>query len=100
MMSEICRLQANSQIVFQAGKGLELANHHGSVNQNKEQKITTRLKIHNKASYDQAVQDVYDPSVCDVSEVLQGRRLSEAAPRLQMKQAAMPTQWWKRSRVY
>jgi hypothetical protein len=47
------------------------------VNQNQEQKITILLKIHNKASYDQAVQDMYDPRVCDVSEVLQGHGLSE-----------------------
>jgi hypothetical protein len=31
------------------------------VNQNQEQKITILLKIHNKASYDRAVQDMYDP---------------------------------------
>lgn len=52
MISEICCLQGNSQVVSQAGKGLELAN-------------------------DQAVQDMYDPRVRDVSEVLQGRGLSE-----------------------
>jgi hypothetical protein len=76
-ISEICCLQGNSEIVSQAGKGLELANDQGPVNQNQEQKITILLKIHNKASYDQAVQDMYDRRVCDVSEVLQGRGLSE-----------------------
>jgi hypothetical protein len=77
MISEICCPQGNSQIVSQAGKGLELANDQGPVNQNQEQKIRILLKIHNKASYDQAVQDMYDPRVGDVSEVLQGRGLSE-----------------------
>jgi hypothetical protein len=76
-ISEICCLQGNSHIVSQAGKGLELANDQGPVNQNQEQKITILLKIHNKASYDQAVQDIYDPRVSNVSEVLQGRGLSE-----------------------
>jgi hypothetical protein len=47
------------------------------VNQNQEQKITILPKIHDKATYDQAVQDMYDPRVCDVSEVLQGHGLSE-----------------------
>jgi hypothetical protein len=46
------------------------------VNQNQEQKIRILLKIHNKAAYDQAVQDMFDPRVSDVSEVLQGRGLS------------------------
>jgi hypothetical protein len=58
---EICCLQGNSQIVSQAGKGLELANDQGPVNQNQEQKITILLTIHNKASNDQAVQDMYGP---------------------------------------
>ena len=70
-------MHGNSQIVSQAGKGLELASDQGPGNQNQEQKITILLKIHNKASYDQAVQDMYDPRVSDVSEVLQGRGLSE-----------------------
>jgi hypothetical protein len=52
MISEICCQQPNSQIVSLAGQGLEL-------------------------SYDQAVQDMYDPGVSDVSEVLQGRGLSD-----------------------
>jgi hypothetical protein len=103
MISEICCLQGNSQIVSQAGKGLELANDQGPVNQNQEQKIRILLKIHNMASYDQAVQDMYDPRFCDVSEVLQGRGFLKYAPRratastnrppdqLQMKRAAMPT---------
>ena len=56
---------------------MELANDQGPVNQNQEQKITILLKIHNMAAYDQAVQDMCDPRVCDVSEVLQGRGLSE-----------------------
>jgi hypothetical protein len=47
------------------------------VNQSQEQKITILLKIHNQASYGQAEQDMYDPGVCDVSGVLQGRGLSE-----------------------
>jgi hypothetical protein len=34
MISEICCLHGNSQIVSQAGKGLELANDQGPVNQN------------------------------------------------------------------
>jgi hypothetical protein len=59
------------------------------VNQNQEQKITILLKIHNKASYDQAVQDMYDPRVCDVSEVLQGRGLSEV--RKEKRRAAAST---------
>jgi len=96
-------LPARSQIVSQAGKGLELANDQGPGNQNQEQKITILLKIHNKASYDQAVQDMYDPRVSDVSEVLQGRGLSEVRTEksysvdkpdtrsTQMKRAAMPT---------
>jgi hypothetical protein len=75
-MSEICCLQGNSQSSVKQAKVWELAN-KGTVNQNQEQKITILLKIHNKASYDQAVQDMYDPRVCDVSEVLQGRGLSE-----------------------
>jgi hypothetical protein len=76
-ISEICCLQGNRQIVSQAGKGLELANHQGPGNQNQEHKITILQKIHHQASYDQAVQDMYDPRVSDVSEVLQGRGLSE-----------------------
>jgi hypothetical protein len=100
MISEICCLQGNSQIVSQAGKGLEVANDQGPVNQNQEQKITIVVKIRNKASYDRAVQDTYDPKVRDVSEVLQGRGLLKYAPRratastnrtpdqLQMKRAA------------
>jgi hypothetical protein len=103
MISEICCPQGNSQIVSQAGKGLELANDQGPVNQNQEQKITILLKIHNKASYDQAVQDMYDPRVSDVSEVLQGRGLSEVRTeratastnripdQLQIKRASMST---------
>jgi hypothetical protein len=75
-ISEICCLQGNSQSSVKEAKVWELAN-KGTVNQNQEQKITILLKIHNKASYDQAVQDMYDPRVCDVSEVLQGRGLSE-----------------------
>jgi hypothetical protein len=47
---EICSLQGDSQIVSQAGEGLELANDQGAVNQNQEQKITILLKTHNKAS--------------------------------------------------
>ena len=77
MISEICCQQPNSQIVSLAGKGLELANDQGPVNQNQEQKIRIFLKTHNQASYDQAVQDMSDPRVSDVSEILQGRGLSE-----------------------
>jgi hypothetical protein len=76
-ISEICCLQGNSQIVSQAGEGLELAKRSRPVNQNQEQKITILLKIHSKLSYDQAVEDMYDSRVCDVSELLQGRGLSE-----------------------
>jgi hypothetical protein len=51
-----CCLQGKSQSSVKEAKVWELAN-KGTVNQNQEQKITILLKIHKKASYDQAVQE-------------------------------------------
>jgi hypothetical protein len=74
------------------------------VNQNQEQKITILLKIHNKASYDQAVHNMYDPGSATFQkffkdadflkyakkrEELQRQQTGHAG--LQMKRAAMPT---------
>ena len=103
MISEICCPQGNSQIVSQAGKGLELANDQGPVNQNQEQKITILLKIHNKASYDQAVHNMYDPGSATFQKFFKDADFLKYAPRrpaastnrtpdqLRMKRAAMRT---------